>query len=206
MYILWVLGAMVQERTGNGLFLALYLGTGALVGAVTVGVASLLGQSVYLAGCTAPLLALLVCWGMYYPDSQLRLFFLIPLQTRWVLAGVAGTICLLSLSQLDFVSFVFYLSSMVVGYIFGGLILGLAGPFPHFQKVDHLLERGHDWLFGACRKGSSAKIMPFTTTSEEEDEAFVDAMLAKISERGEQSLTPKEQERMRDISRRKRKR
>src|ERR1700722_18919737 len=127
---------MVQERMGNQLFIALYLGVGALGGAITVGVATLLGQQVYLAGASSPLLALLVCWGMYYPDSQLQLFFLIPLQTKWVVAAVAGTITLLSLSQLDITSFVFYLFSMLAGYLFGGLILGLPSPFTRLQAVD----------------------------------------------------------------------
>ncbi len=125
LYVLWIIGSMVQERVGSLRFLFLYLGAGAVAGLAAIAVAFFAKQGFILAGPTPSLLALFVCWVMYYPTSEMRLFFLIPLRTKWILATVVVFICLVTLLQLDEIAFTHYAVAMAFGYVFGRTVLGL---------------------------------------------------------------------------------
>lgn len=209
MYVLWILGSTLSERIGTIRFLTLYLLSGAIAGITAAWVMYLSGHYGIFTGPSAALLAIFVVWTMCNPNSQIMLFFIIPMQTKWLLAGVLGAICLISISQLDVVSLAFYCSGFIYGYLYGLVGLNLRGPFAfthHFDKaitelVDKLMPNPHDKPKG---KQSSSKIFDFSSGEPiQNDDAFVDAMLSKISKYGERSLSTSERQRMEQISKRK---
>lgn len=199
MYVLWVIGSMVIERLGSMRFIVLYLLTGVLAGLAAVGMMTLIGSYSLITGPSAALLGLLVVWTMYYPDSDLMLFFLFPIKLRWLLTGVLGAIFIVSLSQLDFVSLTFYGVATLTGYLFGLISCGLRSPFAFTRRFDLFVIRLSNRLFGTTASNEKSKVVDIQS----DDDAFVDAMLSKISKQGEKSLTSRERRRMQEISARK---
>lgn len=199
MYVLWVIGSMVFDRLGTLRFIILYLVTGALAGLAAVGMMSVVGNYSLLTGPSAALLGLLVVWTMFYPDSDLMLFFLFPIKLRWLLAGVLGAILIVYLSQLDAVSLTFYAVATLCGYLFGLICCGLTSPFAFTRRFDLFMIRMSNRFFGTTVSNTKSKIVDIQS----DDDAFVDAMLSKISKHGEKSLTSRERRRMQEISARK---
>jgi membrane associated rhomboid family serine protease len=202
MYILWTIGVMVYERIGSTRFFSLYLGGGIVAGLLALWMMGLTSHYTWLAGQAAPLLALFTVWTMFYPDSIVMLFFIIPTQPKWILAGIIGALCIISLSQGDMVTFTLYLGSVLFGYLYGLLVLKLFSPFEFTHSFDRKVVY---WIssFGKSEKKSSKTVDISTAQKQSSDEEFVDAMLSKISKYGEQSLTARERSRMEQISKRK---
>lgn len=209
MYILWILGSTLAERIGTSRFLCLYLISGALAGLAAVWMMSLAeAPQAILAGPSASLLAIFVVWTMCNPNSELMLFFIIPIRTKWLLAGIVGAICLVSLSQLDVVSLTFYVAGIAFGYFYGLIALRLPGPFAITHRFDEAVTELVDKLKPKSKnpqkKEGSSKIFDFSSGEPmQNDDAFVDAMLTKISKYGERSLSASERQRMEQISKRK---
>lgn len=205
MYILWILGSIVIERVGNAPFLRLYFLSGIVAGLAALLVMPMAGYTI-LAGITPPMLALLVVWTMLHPEAEILLFFLIPAKVKWLTTGILGAIGLMTLSQLDFVHFVFYLTGAFFGYLYSLLAWNLQGPFPFTHPFDHQIAKVGIFVrqrFNKWKKKKSKgdeKIVKFPE-SELNDDQFVDAMLAKISRQGENSLSWSEKRRMDEISR-----
>lgn len=204
MYLLWLLGSMVEERIGKGHFLALYFGSGILSGLIALLAAN---YAVIISGPSAAILAVCMVWTMLHSESEITLFFLIPIQARWIMMSVLGALCLLSLSQGDFVSVVLYLSGVLYGYIYGLMMLDLPGPFGFSKGLDKILRKLGRWFSSFYSKGeknqSASKIIDLRGKPVLDDDMFVDEMLAKIARHGEASLTRAERIRMDQISERK---
>lgn len=200
MYLLWVIGSQIVEFFGKKSFLKLYLIGGIFAGIFSLLMMPLTGQYSVIAGPTASILALMMVWTMMNPELEILLFFLIPIQAKWLIAGIVGAIILTTVSQGDFVSLSFYIGGILFGYFYGVTALGLKGPFPFSHPFDRFLEslESH-WK---KREGSErAKIYDIRTGNTIlDDEKFVDTMLAKIAKHGEKSLSRAEKLRLQKIS------
>lgn len=206
MYILWVMGSNILERVGAKPFLRLYFISGVLSGLVALLFMYLTGYNTIIGGPTAPILAILTCWAILNPESQLLLFFVIPIKSRWLVVGILGVMLFLALASLDFVHFFFYASAAATGYFYSVFGWGHRSPFPFTQNFDHALERliGKIKHFTQLKRSSPGKIFDIKTgKSVDDDERFMDAMLEKISKHGRESLTRREKNRMDKISKRK---
>lgn len=222
MYILWVIGTAIYDLIGRASFLRFYFFCGIITGITTLLIMPLIGKYTMLAGPAPAILALLTVWSMAYPESEVLLFFLIPVKAKWIIAGLAGALLLTTLSQWDIISLFLYASSIVVGYFYACLAWGWHSPFPLTQKIDSFLATiGFkmkrylvipQWLkFSKNKKTSPSripgnKVIDIETASPlANDDTFIDQMLAKISKHGERSLTWGERRRMQQISESKRK-
>lgn len=197
MYILWVIGSMVYERTRGGHLLGIYFGSGIAAGLISLLFMHLWHQYFFLAGPSAALLGLFVVWVMYYPDNDLYFFFLIPLKPKTLLTIILSILFISNLSNLDFISMLFYLVAALVGYLYGLLFLGLRSPY----LITHRFDREMIKLINRFRgiDTTESKIVDISGVSQDDDR-FVDAMLTKISKFGESSLTQTERRRMKKIS------
>lgn len=206
MYILWAFGTSVQERTKTVPFLFLYLGSGILAGIAAWLFMPILGQYPVISGSSAAILTLFVVWSMLYPDSNLMLFMILPIQTKWLLAGVLGAIVLSCISQLDFLSLIFYFVAVCWGYVFSVVLLEQKSPFDFTHPLDRTLNQFGNYLRGESTHSIKPKSKIFDFKSGEpilSDEVFIDEMLTKISKYGERALTETERQRMQKISERK---
>lgn len=197
LYILWVIGTMVHERTGDVKFLLLYLGSGIVAGIITLFAMPISGQYISLEGPSAALMAVFVVWTMYYPNNPLFFLFLFPLKPKVLLNWILGIMAVIYFINRDFNSFIFFLTAILFGYAFGVFALGLKSPYAFTHPLDKKILSWRNKILGKDDRDSKiVKMTPF------EEEAFMDEMLSKISKYGEDSLTPYERQRMDAIAER----
>jgi Rhomboid family len=212
LYLLWTIGSAVFQVIGKGPFLRLYLIGGMAAGILSLLSMELTGQHEMLTGMGAALLILFTVWSMAFPETEILLFFLIPVKVKWIVATIVGIMLLISLSHFDLTRFILYLTAVLIGYCYAVMSQGWYSPFPFTLRFDIWLSRlGAKIRRAIPFKGKSkevktpdAKIVDISTGQTiKDDDAFVDAMLAKISRKGEESLTWSEKKRLEEISKKK---
>jgi len=195
MFLLWMMGSNLVDRFGVPSFLKLYFGSGLCAALLTL---PLYMSSPYFypyAGPTACLFAVFVVWAYMHQESQLLVFFIIPVKAKWLLAGGLGISFLVFLSSGHSISLIMLLTGTFFGYMYAAYFKGLSSPFPFLEPVDRFLQKRP-----TQKKGT--KIFDFKTGKPvETDEEFLDRILEKISRKGEDSLTKAEKARLDKISR-----
>lgn len=209
MYLLWIIGASLLELLGTWPFLRFYFASGVIAGICALLLMPLTGQYAFLAGPTPAIIALLVFWSMAFPETDIFLFFLIPIKAKWLVAIALGALLLMSFSRWDLPDFFLYLAAIFCGYGYATLVKGWHSPFSTTARLDAWLAdfglklRRYFPYWGKTDKRES-KIVDFQTGAPvSDDDAFVDAMLSKISKYGEESLSRSERSRLQRISERK---
>lgn len=206
LYMIWILGTAIYDHGGKKQFLQLYFSSGIIAGLFALLAMLLLGVSIPLSGPTAPLLALFTAWTFLYPDVELMLFFVLPIRTKWLFAAIVGIIFLLALAQLDLISLFYYFSAISTAYAYCTMVWEIGSPFEITSSFDSKLIS----LGQRLRKSKGLanprepKIIDIASGDalQNEDE-FVDAMLQKISQKGQNSLTWSERKRLDEISKKK---
>ncbi|MBT4444761.1 MAG: rhomboid family intramembrane serine protease [Waddliaceae bacterium] len=211
MLILGFVGARVLERIGARSFLVLYFSSGVIAAIIAWGVMALTGSSIFLAGCTPSIYAVLIMWMLIFPEAEILLFFIIPIKVKWLITGLLGVYLLISVSQMQFVTLASVAVGIIVGYVYGIVAFDFRSPFLRFRNFETSLHRNgkktaniiRRMLPSFPRKGKKGTIVDFSTGEEiDKDEVFMDAMLEKISKDGEGSLSRRERKRMKKISER----
>jgi membrane associated rhomboid family serine protease len=204
MYLLWIIGSQVVERVGKTPFLRLYFISAVLSGIGALLLMKLTGKYTILSGPASPIFAMLIVWTMINPEAELLLFFLIPIKAKWLVVGLLSAVFLISLSSFNLVTFGFYFFGCLTGYLYALIAWGFRSPLPGFNRLEAVILAGTNKFkttFLALPKTSSPKIFNISISEKKlEDDKFVDTMLEKISKGGEQSLTWKERQRMKEIS------
>jgi membrane associated rhomboid family serine protease len=198
MYLLWMFGSFIIERSHTRLFLFLYFGAGIIGGAV-----SLLLPHGFLLGSSNAVYAILIAWMMLNPGAQLLLFFTLPLKAHWLILGVIGITLLLALSTANYAEALSLFVSCSYAYLFALITWRTPGPIPFLRKFEKrifqfLEKRKHHDSYGHTKIFDIKSGEPVL-----DDDRFMDAMLDRISRHGQGSLTPEEQKRMNGISARK---
>lgn len=211
LYLLWAIGSAILQVIGNGPFLRLYLIGGMACGLLSLLSMLLTGQYEMLMGMGAALLILFTVWSMAFPETEILLFFLIPVKVKWMVVGIIAILLLITLTHFDLTHFVLYLSAILIGYAYAVMVQGWYSPFPFTLRFDMWLSglaaKVRKWMpfkkKGKEVKSTEAKIVDLRGKPIEDDDAFVDAMLSKISRKGEESLTWTEKRRLQEISKKK---
>ena len=210
LFLLWTCGASLIPRIKTAPFFFLYFSAILVGGLFAWGAMGLFQLPYSYAGITAPLYAIFVAWTILNPEADFYLFFALPFKAYWILLAVLGANLLVDLFHRDWIHLFSYSSAFLYGYIFSVIAFRSRSPFPLLQPFERGLLR---WV-EKCRhigkkKGPYRPTKVYDIKSGEPvlgDEAFIDAMLARISLYGEESLTPEERKRMDQISARKKKR
>ncbi len=211
MYLLWAFGASLIHRSRPFLFFSLYFGSAVFAGLLAI-LPMALGLQLhsFLAGTSPALYAVLIAWVMLNPESELLLFFSLPLKAKWLVLGLLGANLLLDLSNGDWIGFLSNAGSAVFGYFFTLAAWREPSPFSFLRSFERMIFRTLDRAQERWRKIGKKKPPKeyrhskiYDIHSGEPligDEQFMDAMLARISLYGEDSLTPEEKRRMQAIS------
>ncbi len=196
MYLLWMFGSQLLERTRPRLFLSLYLGS-----AILAGLAILAFPRATLAGGTNAIYALLVAWMILNPGAQLLLFFAIPFKAYWLIAALIGFSLFVDISASDWIHATALAVSCVYSYLFTLIVWRQQSPFPVLapfeRKILRLLERKNKEPYQHTKIFDIKSGEPVL-----DDDQFMDAMLDRISRHGAESLTAGEKKRMKQISER----
>ncbi len=210
MYLLWAFGSSLMQRSRPALFYALYFGSALFAGLLAFLPMALGLQHGYLAGGAAPLYAVLLAWVMLNPESELLLFFSLPFKARWLIAGLLAVNLILDATSGDWIGFLSNFGSAVFGYFFTLIAWREPSPFPFLRSFERILFRSLDRTRDRLSKiGKKRPQTPYKHSKIYDihsgepllgDEQFMDAMLARISLYGEDTLTPEEKKRMQAIS------
>lgn len=214
MYILWVVGGIVYQLIGKWPLLRLYLLGGIGAGLIALLPMKLFGYDEMLAGALPAVLTVATVWAMAMPETEILLFYLIPLKLKWLILYAYGILALMTLSAFDFAEFILYFAAAAIGFCYAVIVHHWRSPFPHTKGIEDFLIRAGDavrirlpsWLRFSKNTGgqSEGKVVDIGfSESLKDDDAFVDAMLAKISKRGEESLSWSEKRRLKEISEKK---
>lgn len=122
---LWLVGAMLEQRWGSWPFLKFYLLT-AFFGGVTVVLSYLVFHvDAPVLGASAAVDALMVGFGILYPEMPIWFFGLLPLKGKHFVVLLVGLQLLFAAARLDGVSIAAHLGGMAAGAL---LITGLWRP------------------------------------------------------------------------------
>lgn len=201
MYLLWIFGPPLYERTFPKKFFTLYFGA-TLLG----GVSALMFPQFVLAGSTNPVFAVLVVWMMLNPGSQLLLFFTLPFKSYILVLALIGISLFFDTTSRDWIGAITLLISCIYGYLFTLFVWRTHSPFSFL----HAFERNIFKLFESRKRKkmnkTQSKIYDIQSGQPiSDDDKFMDAMLDRISRHGEDSLTPEEKKRMNEISKKRKK-
>ncbi|MDF1738279.1 MAG: rhomboid family intramembrane serine protease [Verrucomicrobiales bacterium] len=195
---LFFLGRMLQQALGGRHILKIYLYGGIFGGLLQVGLSQIIGESSFVIGASASVLAIIVALATFAPYQviQLLLFFVIPVSLKlkhlaYILVGIDLLTLLYQLTQPGQSNTA--VMAHLGGMLFGFLYIRYWLPRQNIQvKKPSLKER-----FGVriLKDDEPAKEKP-TKTSSPRKKPFlgseIDAILDKINEEGFQSLTAEE--------------
>ncbi len=84
MFSLWMFGAVLERYWGTRRFLFYYLVCG-----IGAGLLHLLVPGIHLTvGASGAVYALLLAFGMMFPNEYIYLYFLVPIKTKWFIIGM----------------------------------------------------------------------------------------------------------------------
>ena len=84
MFSLWMFGAVLERYWGTRRFLFYYLVCG-----IGAGLLNLLVPGIHLSvGASGAVYALLLAFGMMFPNEYIYLYFLVPIKTKWFIIGM----------------------------------------------------------------------------------------------------------------------
>jgi len=172
-FMLWMLGRIIEPALGSRKFLLYFLVCGAAAGLLTA--AWQPGSLRPVIGASGAVYGLLGAFAFLYPDTTVYLYFLFPMRAR--------TLALL-MGVLEFV-------------------MTISRPGSRISSVTHLagLAVGLAWLWAERRwRERPVKEAPDPEALEREE---IDGLLAKISRKGQASLSGAELARLDEFARRK---
>lgn len=206
-YLLWKMGTLIVMQKGVKHFLSLFLGSALVSSSIAIVVFFNSSTPSLLAGGTPTLYTLLLAMIFLMPEVELLLFLAIPVKAKWFILGSMGAFLLIDLSHGNFVHFFSILGSLTFTYLYCLLSWRTPSPFKRLHPFEKILierpEISNDTLRSYAQ---NAKIYDIKTGKILlSDDAFIDACLAKIADKGKDSLSWREKFRLRKLSKKKKK-
>lgn len=162
-FMLWLIGPALEPVMGRGRFLGYFIICGAVAGLFTVLVQP--SSAVVVVGASGALYGLLYAFAELYPGQTVYLYFLFPMTSRQLVALMAVVSLVLSVAATNSGTANFtHLSGLAVGWLYFKM--------PRWLAV---------WRERAALR---ADVAP--------PEARIDALLEKMSKKGQEALSKKE--------------
>lgn len=190
MLILGFFGRPVEDRYGRKAFLAFYLVSIVAGGLFWSLVQSLYGERSVMLGASAAVTGVFLLFALNYPRAEVRLFFMLPVPA-WVAAllGVAVDVNG-AITRSGSVAFTAHLAGATCAWL--------------FYRYGSLAGQGLGRWTGSLRRGPRTRLKVHSPDEEDEPDDLslqVDRILAKIQERGQDSLTRSERKVLEKASR-----
>ena len=220
MFTLWMFGPRLEQVWGTRTFVQFYLWSG-----LGGGIAHLLfAQHTSVIGASGAISGVLVAYALRWPDEEVYLFGVIPMKSRWLIAGLIGMNIIFALSPSSGIDWTAHLGGMAFGWLFlklyslGGLdrVRGWVSSVPdesedmpravprtrssmrdRAQGVDEVVTRSNAVVL---RESKPLQHVPKVETPKEYA-ARVNRVLDKISQQGMESLTKDERRLLEEMSR-----
>lgn len=191
--LLWFFGIPVLARIRSTHFLLLFFGS--TLFAALASIPTLFLTPHFLAGATPPLLALITAWAILHAERGIPLLHAFLIRPYWIFLLFIGSNLLTDLLERSWVQLAADSGAVFYGYLFTLIAERTRSTISLLYPFEKLILRT---LEKPAPRGS--KIVDFATGKPLDDDAFMDAMLAQIAQRGIESLTPAQKQRMEQIS------
>jgi hypothetical protein len=206
LYVLWFTISGISDHVGIKKSITFVASSILSVGIFALALMNFMPYVSILSGCSTLIYSLLFGWLMLNPHSEITLFFVVRLQAKYLVTGIAALHLLLSVSDGPSILFWVYLFSMLFGYVYSLLFWDARSPFAFLRPFEEGIDRIKS-LFKRKKTAtvSDSKIYDFTTGEPlVDDEKFVDDMLSKINNFGQDSLSSREKKRLDKITKKNR--
>src|SRR3954447_2125566 len=195
MWFLWLVGREMESLYGSRDFLAFYLAAGGISTLGWAAIQALSGSTIPMVGASGAVMAVMTLYTLYYPSREI-LFFFIPMP-MWALLGLYLVLPLVN--GPGFVAYEAHLVGAGFGYLFkqfdlrwSRLITGrfkrprlkIFTPVPFDQTRSRAPASSRSAGEGMSSKSSSVSVLP-----EDQLDARLDEVLAKIAREGRGGLT-----------------
>ncbi|GAB4306708.1 MAG: hypothetical protein Kow0090_21820 [Myxococcota bacterium] len=120
MLMLWLFGIGFERMWGARRFLLFYLIGGLAGGAAVVLAALLFGSPRYIPtiGASGAIYALIMAFGVWFPEQRINIYFFIPVKAKWVVWGIVFVTLLYAITVSDAtVSYAAHGGGLFAGYI-----------------------------------------------------------------------------------------
>lgn len=190
--VLFFLGRIVSQKTGQGEFLAIYAAAAVLAGIMQTCAQAITAPSIegWTIGASGAVMCIFVMFTMWYPEVKLYLFGVVGVKAKWLLFGVLGYDFL---GLIGLTSSLFASSGASIGHAahLGGAAFG----FLYIKSEMNLLGWWNQFAGRQqLKKANRPNLKVFSPPSQPEVDIVgrVDDILAKITTDGEASLTERE--------------
>jgi len=187
MFALWMFGTEIENYWGTKTFVTYYFICG--IGAAFINLLATMGSPYPTIGASGAIFGVLLAFAMMFPDRYIFLYFLLPIKTKYFVAGYA---------LIEFMSGL------------GNRTMGSGSEVAHFAHLGGMLVgfiyitiRRNEWTLKRLMKNISLPKKPKGPAlwkggkgNEEVSEAEIDRILDKISSRGYESLTEEEKRKL----------
>ena len=179
MFVLWMFGGELERLWGKHDFLKFYFITGIGSGLVTM--LFDLQSMTPIVGASGAVYGVLLAYGLTYPNRTVYLYGIIPVKSIWFVLGIGLIAFMSSFNNMSQISHMTHLSGMLIGYFMLKKPFRLSGLW--FQIRKKTLEY-------RIQKEEKKMSRQFQV------ERDINIILDKINQRGFDSLTDEEQERL----------
>ena len=114
MFSLWMFGTTLENYWGSRRFLFFYLVCG-----IGAGLLNLLVPGIHVSvGASGAIYALLLAFGMMFPNEYIYLYFLVPIKTKWFIIGMIAIELFEGIFRsYDGIAHFAHLGGMLIGFI-----------------------------------------------------------------------------------------
>ncbi|MBN2282171.1 MAG: rhomboid family intramembrane serine protease [Candidatus Marinimicrobia bacterium] len=190
MFVLWMFGMELENYWGKKEFLKYYLITGVGSGIITYLFS--LGSSVPVIGASGAIYALLLAFGMMFPDRRIYIYLLFPVKAKYfvMLLGVMTFISSLGPSTSG-ISHLTHLGGLIIGYFYFKR-KPILDEIRLFFKRNRISNPFKNLIRKIEKKDQSTQTTKSGYETDETMREMVDMILDKISRSGYDSLTEQE--------------
>jgi membrane associated rhomboid family serine protease len=187
MFALWMFGVEIENYWGTKNFVTFYFTCG--IGAALINLLATYGSPYPTIGASGAIFGVLLAFGMMFPDRYIYLYFLLPVKTKYFVAGYALIEFFSGLgnrtmgSGSDIAHFA-HLGGMLVGFIYIMIRRNDGSITRMFRKLS------------LPKKPKGPVLWQGGGKDDEVPEAEIDRILDKISSRGYDSLTAEEKRKL----------
>jgi membrane associated rhomboid family serine protease len=201
MAFLWWFGKTLESMYGSREFLLFYLTAAVVAGLAFIGLGLVMGSLNPAIGASGSIMAVTMVYAMHFPRHRIYIWGIIPLEIRWLVVMYVVFDLLPVLSGLsggpgagDNIAHSAHLGGLAFGFLY----------CKYNIRLERLLGRFRRPRFGRI-VGPRRKFKIYEPTREgprENLDQQVDAILDKINQQGEESLTKREREILKAASQR----
>lgn len=188
MLVLWMFGVELENLWGTVRFSVFYILCG--IGSGLFSIISIFTPAIYapVIGASGAVLGVITAFALFYPDRQIMLFFILPVNIRIFVLGYALYSVYGALIPHGNISHLTHLGGIIVALFYVKL-------YPYIFEV---IQEYSEKIKEKRRRNDAEKTREFSRYFELQ----VDPILEKISREGMQSLTMKEKEILKKAARR----